>query len=150
MECGQGVADHLGRVGGGDVGVAEFQLVLEVVAPVPLHHVEEQQPPPSARASLQVSPELVTTRSAAAISAGTRSVWPKGCSRGSRRAAARSRRSSSRLRPATARTCGPAAASEAAVRASGPSPQEPDISRTHAAPAGTPSSARAAARRGGR
>jgi len=57
--------------------------------------------------SLQVSPEDVITRSAAAIRSGTRSVKPNGTILGRRTAAARSRASRLALRPATARTVTP-------------------------------------------
>jgi len=60
------------------------------------------------RASLQVSPELVTTRSDAAINAGMALLKPNARTRGWRRATARSLRSSLALRPATASTCTPA------------------------------------------
>ena len=79
---------------------------------------------PTTRASLQVgAPGRATTRSAAAISSGTRWVKPNGMDPGrlagpAHGAAARPRWS----RPATASTCTPAAASSATAPSAGRSP----------------------------
>ncbi len=43
VKRGQDTPDHLLGPGRGHVGVAKLQFVLEVVAAVPLHHVEQQQ-----------------------------------------------------------------------------------------------------------